>query len=77
MVFIDSILFQCIEQSWYMSLEMQIFLFSPFLMVPVWYIIKHVGEWWGLAFSSLFTIGITIFVCVRAYLRELDPTILV
>ena len=57
-----------------MSAEMQMFLFSPFLLVPTWYINEWFGAVAAVGFSSLFATGITIDVFVEAYRKEWSPT---
>lgn len=58
-----------------MSAEMQMFIFTPFFLIPVWYINKYVGPRVALAFSSLYTIAATIVIIVQAYNKEWGPSI--
>ena len=57
-----------------MSCEMQMFLFTPFLLVPTWYINKRFGGMAAVGFSSLFGLGITVDVFVEAYNKQWAPT---
>ena len=57
-----------------MSAEMQMFLFSPLLLVPTWYINEWFGGLAALGFSSLFSIGVTVDVLVEAYNKQWAPT---
>ena len=65
---------QCVAQSWYMSAEMQMFLFSPFLLVPTWYINEYFGGLFAIGFSSLFAVGLTIDVLVEAHNKQWPPS---
>ena len=67
--------YQCIGQSWYMSAEMQMFVISPFLLVPTWYINEWFGEIAAVGFSLLFATGITIDVLVKAYNKQWPPSL--
>ena len=57
-----------------MSAEMQMFLFTPFYLIPTWYIIKYVNPAIGFIFSCLATIGITSVVIWETYVREWGPS---
>ena len=57
-----------------MSAEMQMFLFSPFLLVPTWYINEYFGGLFAIGFSSLFAVGLTIDVLVEAHNKQWPPS---
>ena len=57
-----------------MSAEMQMFLFTPFYLIPTWYVINYVGPLVGFAFSCIATVGITITVIIEAKTHEWGPT---
>ena len=52
--------FQCLDHSWYMSVEMQIFLATPLIIYPMW---KY-GKW-GLAATSVYAAASTIAATVE------------
>ena len=57
-----------------MSVDMQIFLVSPFLLIFYWHVNKHFGGLWSLAASSIATIATTIDVLVKAAKEEWPAT---
>jgi len=60
----------CVGQAWYLASEMQMFLFTPFILLPTYWIYKKFGHLWGLAFQSIFLVLSTITVASISAIRE-------
>ena len=62
--------FQCLPVTWYMSAEMQMFLVTPFILIPVWHINQRFGSAWAFAVSLLPGIAITCSVLAESAIRK-------
>ncbi len=61
-------------QTWYMSLDFQMFLCSPFVLLPMYWIEKKWGKRWSLAFLGAFLAAMTAVILGLAISKDWAAT---
>ncbi len=65
---------QCMGQTWYMALDFQMYLCSPFLLVPMYFIEKKFGKRWSLGFITAFLATMTGVILGLAIAKDWAAT---
>ncbi len=62
-------------QSWYMSSEFQMFLMTPFVLLPMHWIGKKWGVKWSMAFNVALLAGFTLTILILAIIKDWPVTV--
>lgn len=62
----------CMFQSWYLSVDTQLFILAPIVIYLLWKAVK-----WGISLLGILMFGTTLIPILLTYFQKLDPTLLV
>jgi len=60
----------CIFPSWYLATEMQVFLFTPFILLPTYWLGRHFGKLLAASFLCMLLAASTAIAATMSAIRE-------
>ena len=67
---ICNIYLQCLGVSWYLSAEMQMFLFAPPFLMALWHMKRLFGDSAAIGASLLPSLAVTIAILAEAHIND-------